>query len=247
MSFFIALAFLTVMPWPGGRGASPEEVGRSTSFFPLVGAILGLVLAGLNWLLDLALPPSLVNMGLLVALISLTGVLHLDGFIDTCDGLAGSKSPQERWEVMRDSRVGSFGVAGAFCLLLLKYICLGGLPDSSRVAGLVLMPALSRWAAICSIFAFPYAKPEGLGKVFKEQTSWRNLILATSVTLILSSGLFKVKGIALMFGVWLVAMALGAFLSRRFAGLTGDTYGAIIEVTEVIALILVYLLSGWRW
>ena len=188
-----------------------------------------------------------MNAGLVGALILLTGVLHLDGFIDTCDGLAGSKTPQERWEIMRDSRVGSFGVAGAFCLLLLKYICLGGLPDSFRVAGLVLMPVLSRWAVVCSIFSFPYAKPEGLGKVFKEQTSRRSLILATSVTLVLSLGLFRVRGIALMLGVWLVAMALAAFLSRRFAGLTGDTYGAIIEVTEVIALILVSLLPEWGW
>ena len=245
MSFLIALAFLTVMPLPEGRRVSPEEVGRSGAFFPLVGAILGVVLVGLNWLFGLVLPPSLVNMGLLVALILLTGVLHLDGFIDTCDGLAGSKTPQERWEVMRDSRVGSFGVVGAFSLLLLKYICLSGLPEPFRVAGLVLMPTLSRWAVVCPIFAFPYAKPEGLGRVFKEQTSRRSLILATLVTLVLSLGLFRAMGIALMFGVWLVAMVLAAFLSRRFAGLTGDNYGAIIEVTEVIALIIISLVAEW--
>lgn len=242
MSFLRALAFLTVIPSPRGRRASPSEVGRSASFFPLVGATLGLSLAGLDWLLGLALPPSFVNAGLLVVLILLTGVLHLDGFIDTCDGLGGSKTPHERWEVMHDSRVGSFGVVGAICLLLLKYVCFASLPAASRLGGLILMPVLSRWAVVCSIFSFPYARPDGLGRMFKEQTSWSSLMLATLVTAVVSLGIFRMGGMALMLGVWLVAMALATFLSHRFAGLTGDTYGAIVEVTELVALMLVSLL-----
>lgn len=242
MSFLTALEFLTVIPSPRGRRASPADIGRSAGLFPLVGATLGLGLAGLDWLLGLALPPSVVNAGLVVGLILLTGALHLDGFIDTCDGLGGSRAPHERWEVMRDSRVGSFGVAGAICLLLLKYVCLDTLPGSSRLGGLVLMPVLSRWAVVCSIFSFPHARPDGLGRTFKKQTSWSSLMLATLATAVVCLGIFRVSGMALMFGVWLVAMALATFLSHRFAGLTGDTYGAIVEVTEVVALVLVSLL-----
>jgi adenosylcobinamide-GDP ribazoletransferase len=212
------------------------------SFFPLVGTILGLTLAGLDGLLGLVWPPSFVNASLLVALILLTGALHLDGFIDTCDGLGGFKTPHERWEIMRDSRVGSFGVVGAICLLLLKYACLGSLAGASRLGGLILMPVLSRWAVVCSIFSFPSARADGLGRMFKEQMSWPGLTLATLVTAVVSLGIFRMGGMALMLGVWLVAMALATFLSRRFAGLTGDTYGAIVEVTEVVALMLISLL-----
>lgn len=242
MSFFTALAFLTVIPVPRGRRLRAADVGRSAAFFPLVGVVLGLLLVGTDWLLSLALPVSLVNACLLIALLLLTGLLHLDGFIDTCDGLGRSRAPQEAWEAMRDSRVGSFGVAGAFCLLLLKYISLGNLAGVWRMGGLVLTPVLSRWAVVWPILAFPYAQPEGLGRAFKEHIDRKSLALATLLALVPAVVLFRVKGMALMLSVWLVAMAVAAFLSRRFAGLTGDAYGFIVEVTEVTALILLPLL-----
>ena len=247
MGFFVALGFLTVIPLPLGRQASPEQVGRSLGYFPLVGLLLGLILAGLSEALELALPLAIVNGLLVVALLLLTGAIHLDGLIDTCDGLVGSKTPQERWEVMRDSQAGSFGVAGAFCLLLLKYLSLGGLPEPSRIVTLMLMPALGRWAGVCCVFAFPYARPQGLGKAFKEQATWPRVALATALALALSLGFLGLKGLALMSGVGLIALALAAFLRRRFAGLTGDTYGAIIEVCELAALLLAIVIPAWSW
>lgn len=247
MGFFTALRFLTILPVPLGSRVTTGEVGRSLSYFPLVGLLLGLMLAGLDRGLGLVLPASVVDGLLVVSLALITGAMHLDGFIDTCDGLVGGRTAQQRWEVMRDSRVGAFGVVGAFCLLLLKYLSLGAVPEPSRLESLVLMPLLGRWAAVCCICAFPYARLQGLGTGFKQQATWPRLLLATAFALALAFGLLRLGGLALMLGVGLIALGLAAFLCRRFSGLTGDTYGAIVEVGEVATLLLVSVIPAWRW
>jgi len=195
-----------------------------------------------------------VNAVIIIALVLLSGALHVDGFIDTCDALFGRRTIQKRWQIMSDSRVGSFGVVGAFCLLLLLYVSLGGIAEAYKMVALILMPTLSRWSMAYAIFAFPYAKPTGLGKTFKQQANWRKLALATSLVLVSTLGLLIIKGLVLVFAglglifmVWLIAAALGLLLQRRFAGLTGDSYGAINEVTQVFILIFFCLISKWWW
>ena len=153
---------------------------------------------------------------------------------------------------MSDSRVGAFGVVGAFCLLLLVYVSLGGIPESYKMVALILMPSLGRWSIVYAVFAFPYAKPAGLGIAFKQQANRRKFILATSLVLASTLGLLVTKGLvllliglALIVVVWLVAAAVGLFLQRRFAGLTGDSYGTINEVAQVLVLIFLGVISGW--
>ena len=255
MKFFAALSFLTIIPVPRSRQISPAELGRSQVYFPLVGLIIGLILAGLNWLLGLFLPAAIVNGLLIVALVVISGALHLDGLADTCDGLASYKTVEARWQVMRDSRVGAFGVIGVFLLLLLKYVSLNSVPENWLMVTLVLMPVLSRWAMVYAVFSYPYARPEGLGQAFKQATSWPGLAIATLITLAAVIGLarlanvtyFYLAGLAIMFGVWVIVVALAAYLKRKFDGLTGDTYGAINETVEVGVLVLVVLLAHNRW
>ena len=254
LKLLTALQFLTVIPIPRRHEVTAEEIGASQGYFPLVGLLLGAILVGIDWSLSFILPASIVNAVIVIALLLLTGALHIDGFIDTCDALFVRSTPQERWRVMSDSRVGSFGVVGAFCLLLLAYVSLGGIPVAYRMTALILMPALSRWSMVYAIFAFPYAKPTGLGKTFKEQANWHRLALATSVALAATLGLFMIKGSALIFMglalisvVWLVVAALALFLRWRFAGLTGDSYGTINEVTQVLVLIFFSVIPKWGW
>ncbi|MBI3040442.1 MAG: adenosylcobinamide-GDP ribazoletransferase [Chloroflexi bacterium] len=255
MTFLAALSFLTIIPVPHRQAITPEAVGRSIIYFPVVGAIIGLILVGLNWLLGFVLPAAVVNGLLLVALVVLSGALHLDGLADTCDGIAGHKTVEARWQVMRDSRVGAFGVIGVFLLLLVKYVSLGSLPADLLMVTLVLMPVVGRWAMVYAVFAYPYARADGLGKVFKQAASGQVFVIATVITLALAIGLarlanvayFYLAGLAIMVGVWVIVIAMAAYLKRKFAGLTGDTYGAINEVAEVAVLILVSLLAynGW--
>lgn len=246
MGLFTAFRFLTIIPLPFDRQVSAKEVGRSLIYFPIVGLAIGFVLAGLDRLLMFSLLPSSVANGILVvALVLLTGAAHLDGFIDTCDGFVGGMTPQQRWEVMRDSRVGAFGVVGAFCLLLLKYVSLAGLPDSTRRGALLLMPVLALWAAVLCISIFPYAKSQGLGKAFKEQATWPRVAIATVFAIVASAGFLRLGGLVLMICVGLIALGMATILCHRFAGLTGDTYGAIIESSEVAALLGAILIQNW--
>lgn len=243
----MALKFLTIIPLPWQREVSPEEVGRSIGYFPLVGIIIGLILAGLNWLLSLLLPAAVVNALLIISLAVISGALHLDGFVDTCDGIAGHKTPEERWQVMHDSRAGAFGIVGVVLLLLVKYISLNNIPEPLMVVTLLLMPVLSRWAMVYAVFAYPYARPSGLGKVFKEGASWPRLVIATLIALAVSISLAQLAGLAIMLAIWVIVIAMAAYLKRKFSGLTGDTYGAINESAEVGVLIVVLLLAHNQW
>ncbi|MBM2824477.1 MAG: cobalamin synthase [Dehalococcoidales bacterium] len=253
MRFLAALRLLTIIPFPFWRNVSQEDLGHATGYFPVVGIIIGLGLAGLNWFLALFLPMTIVNGLLLIYLVVISGGLHIDGFIDTCDGMAGHKTVAERWRIMHDSRAGAFGIVGAFLLLLVKYVSLNSLPEHLLTIILVMMPIVSRWAMVYAVCAYPYARPEGLGKVFKQGAGWSSFILATLVTLAAVIGLAQLAhisymvGLAIMLVTWLMVVAGAGYLQRKFAGLTGDTYGAINEMSEVWVLILVVLLAYHRW
>ena len=255
MRFLTALGFLTIIPLPWRREVSLEEVGRSIGYFPVVGIIIGLILAGLNWLLSLFLPSAVVNGLLIVSLVVLSGALHLDGLVDTCDGIAGHKTVEDRWRVMHDSRVGAFGIVGVFLLLLIKYVSLNSVPENLLMVTLVLMPVVSRWAMVYTVFAYPYARPAGLGKIFKQEASWQRFTAATVITLAVAIVLarlanityFYLAGLVIMISIWVIVVGMAAYLKRKFSGLTGDTYGAINEVAEVCVLILVCLLAHNQW
>ncbi len=246
MSFLAAIQLLTSIPLSLKREMTPAQLGRATAWFPLVGLIIGGILAGLNWLMGFILPASVANALLIVALVILTGAMHLDGFADTCDGIAGHKPVEERWRVMHDSRTGAFGVVGVVLLLLVKYVALNNIPTEYLTVTLVFMPVVSRWAMVYAIFTFPYARPEGLGKAYKAATRWPQFTIATVITLVLVAVvLFRwlsVIGMLVFFGIWIFTTLLALYFKHKFAGLTGDTYGAINEVAEVITLILIVLL-----
>jgi adenosylcobinamide-GDP ribazoletransferase len=245
LGLLAALQLLTVIPIR--RNFTDRQLGWATAYFPVVGALIGLVLAGLNYVMGLVLPLSVVSVLLIVSLVVMTGALHLDGLIDTCDGLAAHRSPEERRQVMRDSRTGGFGVVGAVLVLLVKYVLLNNVPEDSMMLTLILMTTTSRWAMVYVIFANPYANPSGLGKSFKQATKWPQFLLATVITLALAGGLFRLAGLVIVGGAWILVTAVAAYLRWKLDGLTGDTYGATNEIAEVGVLTMVVLLSYNQW
>ena len=244
MGFVAALQFLTIIPIR--LKASANALHRSIAYFPLVGLLIGGILYGLDRLLTLAFPMSLVNILLVITLAAMTRALHLDGFIDTCDGLAGGHSPEERLKIMRDSRGGGFGVVGGCFLILLQYVALTVVPEEHRMAALLLMPTIARWTMVYAIFAYPYAREQGMGKIFQEGTNWPWLAIATAITLASCLGLMWLNGLAVMAAAMLVALLVANWLSGKLGGLTGDAYGAINELVEVSVLILIPLIT-WSY
>lgn len=239
-----AIRFLTIVPLFARREMSTEELGRSLVFFPVVGLLIGGLLYGLDLLFALFLPPALGSALVVLALVVITGAHHLDGLVDTCDAMAAGRSRQERLDIMRDSHAGGFGVVGAVLGILIKYVALLVLPGGVRMAAIILMPALGRWAMVWAISAYPYARESGMGRAFKEGATWWRAALATLIALVAAMGLLWPRGAVLVAAALLIVMALCAFFKGRFGGLTGDTYGAVNELSEISVLILVPVIAG---
>lgn len=236
MGLLLALRFLTALPLPAAE-VKPLQMGRAAAFFPLVGALVGAAVAGVDAGLRLAFPASVASAGALVALVLLTGGLHLDGLMDSCDGLFGRRDPARRLEIMRDSRAGSFGVLGAVCVLLLKFVALLELPAPWLLGGIVAATSVARGAMVLAIWGFPYARVDGLGRAFKDGIGVPQVAAATVTAAVLALGLLQWRGVVVLVLAALATLLSGLFICTRIPGLTGDTYGAINEVVEVLVLL----------
>jgi adenosylcobinamide-GDP ribazoletransferase len=236
-----AFQFLTLIPPIIKRPFTDRELGQSVGFYPLVGLILGAILYGVNDRLSLILP-DLPRAALILSLwVISTGALHLDGFLDACDGLFGGFTPEKRLEIMRDERIGAFGFAGGFLLLLLKFTAIAALPP--RSLPLLSVPVLSRWGMSAALVLFPYGREQGVGRVMKDNTSWIQFLIATGIALL--TAWFTAQGMGLIiFGTAaLLLYGLVRFTLTRIPGLTGDIYGALNEFLEAL-LLFGFLITG---
>jgi adenosylcobinamide-GDP ribazoletransferase len=245
MALLLALQFLTAIPVRVSGDVTPGRMARAMSWFSVVGLMLGGVLASVDVGLRALFPPAVGAALLLAIWVALTGALHLDGFLDCCDGLLGARSPEKRLEILRDSRVGAFAVVGAGCLMLLKYTALLELPSGYRLGALLVIPALSRAAMVYAAKAYPYARSgPGLGRLFREALSWYHVVAAVGVAVIAAGVALAALGLGLALCVGLMTVAVAWWVQSRIPGLTGDVYGAINEITEVGALLC--LLVAYR-
>lgn len=238
-AFMVAIQFLTTCPPLLRRIFEPVELGRAVGYFPLVGALLGLALAGLAAGLGLIFPAGVAAALALVAWVLMTGSLHVDGFLDACDGLFGGFTADERLRIMRDERVGGYALSGGVLLFIVKYATLASL--GGFAPALVLSPVLGRWAMAAGVVAFPYARAKGLGRDMKNQAKTRQLVLATGISLVIALAIVWLSAsyVALLAcAVAAVAtVATARFTMQRIPGLTGDIYGALCEVVEVCVLL----------
>jgi len=242
LGFFTAIRFLTIFPLPGRRDKTVENFGMSLPFFPLVGLLLGGILVGLNYGLTFILSLPVVYMLLIIVLVIMTGAHHIDGLIDTFDGIVIGKTRERRLEIMVDNRVGAFGITAAILIIMLKYISLLSVPVA--LPALLLMPVLSRWLMVTMIFIFPYARSAGMGLAFKQEAKWYGLAIATAIALAAAVVLISWRGVVLMAALWLISVGIGSYFRTRLGGLTGDVYGALNEIAEALVPLLFILV--WR-
>ncbi|MCG9891843.1 MAG: adenosylcobinamide-GDP ribazoletransferase [Thermosynechococcaceae cyanobacterium MS004] len=251
-----ALVFYTILPLPQHW---PLEFSRIARWAPWIGGLIGVFLTLTNHLLQQWSASDLLRGVLVTALwILITGGLHLDGVMDTADGLA-VLDPERRLSVMSDSRTGAFGAIAAIVLVLLK---VAAISDLSPNAPLWVIPIWGRWAQWYAIARYPYLKPDGKGAFHRRslklpQDLGPSLVLflgilglywhrqpssisglKSGLTSGLASGLTPglVSGL-LQTGISLgIAWGVGAWFNQRFHGMTGDLYGAITEWTEALIL-----------
>jgi adenosylcobinamide-GDP ribazoletransferase len=231
--FRIALAFLTRLP--GGRDPDSEaELAASLAAFPLVGAVLGVVIGGALAVSARWLPDAVAGTLAAALLAALTGGLHLDGLADTFDALGAGGDRVRRLQVMRDSRIGAHGAVALALVLLAKAACLEHLAATGPFA-LVGALAAARGLAAFAVHAYPYARADGLGRPFRGADR-SDLAIATAVVLVLAVAVPAPGGILAVALAGAVAFALWSWLARSLGGLTGDGYGAGIELAEVAYL-----------
>ena len=245
---FAAIGFLTIVPLPR---VSEGSLAWSRIWFPVVGLGIGGVLAGFDYVLregfwtltDTGFPSLLLAALLIAFLVIITRGLHLDGLMDTCDGLFGGANPERRLEIMRDSRVGSFAVAGVLCLYLISFAAIVSLWPPGRFWALLIIPCLSRWAMVVTMSAFPYARSEGgLGSVLLHGGTRVQTLIATLVAMAAAVVFAGPTGVVLLIVAGAVALGMGRFATSRLGGVTGDVYGAVNELATMAMLVAASLI-----
>ncbi|MEA5467936.1 adenosylcobinamide-GDP ribazoletransferase [Spirulina sp. 06S082] len=243
-----AIIFYTCLPLPRIEGLRFDRLAR---FAPAIGLLLGLLLSFADGGLQICRMPVLSRSALVVALwIFVTGGLHLDGAMDTADGLA-VPDRDRRLQVMQDSCSGAFGVMAAIVIFSLKTLALSEML-SFRGLGLILAAGWGRWGQVMAIALYPYLKVAGKGAFHKQnlrcpQDAIGGLLLLVGMSLLhisLSGEKWEVAACAAIAGL-ILAIAIGYWFNRQLGGQTGDTYGAIVEWTETFYLCVFALLSHW--
>lgn len=215
-----------------------------------MGLLIGLMLVGLEWGCSEVFPVYLSAAVLLVSLIVVNRGLHLDGLMDSCDGLFGGFTQERRLEIMRDSQVGAFGVAGGAAVLLLKYgalVSLLGFAGHDPKWSLLLFPMISRWSMVVALGSFPYVRSQGLGSPFHQGGILLPTVIAGITAIAGAVLLGSIAGAGMLVGATLIAWLAGKYMAAKLGGLSGDSYGAVNETIEVLALMAVVAMAPHNW
>lgn len=249
-SFTLAWQLLTIIPLPGrpSSGITSSTFASSLHWFPVIGFLFGAGLLIVDRLLEAFFPPVLLNMVLLGLYVLVTGGLHLDGWADTVDALAGGRDPEHRLAILRDSRIGALGAAGLVLILGLRYAGLLALPAGLREGMLFCMPAVGRWAMVVGSWCVVYPRSEGLAAPIIRTVSRWNVLVASTVVGLGLWGVFGVgPAVALMMGVFVVIRLVVRWMAKKFGGITGDVLGAMNEGIESLYLIVTPFVLVLSW
>lgn len=237
--FLIALQFLTVLPVSVGAGhAQPEEdFAQSLTYFPIVGAFIGIFLTLILFAFRF-LPNETLAALILICSVVITGGIHLDGLADTCDGFYGNKPKDKILEIMRDSRIGAMGVIGIVCICILKYSLLFNLLQSENFWRIIfLAPIFGRFVQVVACYKTNYPRQEGKAKYFVGKATTKQLIFGATLTSCLSTMLLKVNGIIILVLSIIPVLFLINWFKKKIDGMTGDTIGAVSEISEILILL----------
>lgn len=232
--FLLAVQFLTRLPVPRRLATTEEELGQATAFFPLVGAIVGGSAATVFVLANRIVPLSVAVLLALGFATFLTNAFHEDGLADTFDGLGGGWTKDRVLEIMRDSRIGTYGSVALVFLILGKYTSLTALDSGQIWRWLIVAHTASRWTVLPLCMWLPYARAEGQGKLVARQIGFPALLIGSVTSLLIL--LLLPWRIAIVPCAVTVAVVFfsGLYFKRRLGGITGDCLGAVNQITELV-------------
>jgi len=235
----LAAAFLTIVPAISNRRFDDRTIANSFGWFPLIGFILGAALALEDRLLATLFDTAIRSVLVIATLTALTGAIHVDALADAADALGAGRERERALEIMRDSRIGSFGAAAIFIALALEIVALVSIPDGRRFAALIVAPGLARWVMVAVSYRLEYLRAAGAGSTILARDGARNLALASVTTM---AALFCFASWRMLSAAALaivVALAMRAFYRRWIGGVTGDLIGAAGELATVAVLLTI--------
>jgi adenosylcobinamide-GDP ribazoletransferase len=237
-----AIAFLTRVPVGAPGALTPRRLGHAAALFPAVGLLVGGVLGGVRIAAETVLPAGPATLLAMFAAILLTGALHEDGLADTADGLGAHVSRERRLEILRDSRIGTYGTLALIGSVLLTWSLLAQLDGVDCLKAAVVAHVLARWSFLPQALALRPARTDGSGALLQPSRATAAIATATALaTALLVVG--PVDGaLALLAAVLATVLAI-AVVRRTLGGATGDTYGATGKLVELA--VLAVLSAAW--
>lgn len=248
--FFTALMFYTRIPCPKWVGYSEENLNKATRYLPLIGWIVGSFGAVNLWIFSFILPISVAVILSVISTILLTGAFHEDGLADVCDGFGGGWNKEKILEIMKDSRIGAYGVIGLVLTLLLKIVLLTEISSLNLVFGIktmLLAHILSRFTAVSVIFTHSYARADASSKVkpIAKSLSKESFFIALVITFPAFLLFQNIWIFLCIVPVFLLKSYLAAYFKKWIDGYTGDCLGAVQQLSEVT--ILLFCTALWKF
>lgn len=242
--FFSALRFLTILPIPESWCGDVTSFHKSPDYYPLVGLLIGLLLALLDLFLCWLMPVTVASVLLLLTMIAISGALHLDGLADSADAFFSSRGREQMLEIMKDSRSGPMGVTAIVLVLLLKLMLLLSLPSALRWQVILLMPLAGRCVLPVISSWLPYARAKGTAAFTRKDFSRNRLLMALAMLSIPSFFLLGwISGAFVIMVVGSGSGLLALYSRRKIGGFTGDTLGATCELVEMLPALSVIVLA----
>lgn len=239
-NFLLLFQFITRIPVNISLACEKENFRKATLYFPVVGAILGAIEYFVFYITALWLPLPMVSIITVIVGIMITGGLHMDGLGDTCDGFFSFRSRERIIEIMKDSRVGSFGVIAMIIDIAIKVLGIYYIGIKSMDYMIIVIPMISRLFTVFIALIGKTAKKDGTGNLYIGNTNSIYFIGAIILTLLIGSLFFNVKYILmLLLGGFIVTVLFNSFCNSRIGGHSGDTLGANNEIVELTLFILI--------
>jgi adenosylcobinamide-GDP ribazoletransferase len=237
-----ALGFLTRVPVAAPGLLTTDRLGRAAAFFPAVGLLVGGVLGGVRIAADTILSAGPATVIALIAATLLTGALHEDGLADTADGLGAHVTRERRLEILRDSRIGTYGALALIGSVLLTWSLLAGLDGVDCLRAALVAHVLSRWSFLLQARALPPARAVGSGALLHPTALATIVATVTALATALIAGRPGAGALALVVAAITTVLTI-LVIRRMLGGSTGDTFGAtgkIVELTVLVTLVAVW-------
>jgi adenosylcobinamide-GDP ribazoletransferase len=238
----LMLQFLTRIPIKATLDVTEEDFGKGLAFAPFVGLVIGVLLYIVYLVVKNTFPVYLISTLIMVCYLILSGGIHMDGLGDTFDGVFSGRSKEKIMEIMKDSRTGTFGVLALVSIILLDISLLSMLIPLCDGTIIIVFPILGRMGCLIGAGAFDYARKDGLAKSFVNHCGKNEIMIGIIITLV--SVVLTMTSFSILLYVaisLIISYLLNLYFSKKLSGVTGDTIGAVCEISQMIFLLVIAL------